>query len=251
MQPAAVARIREGSLTSGSLPPGISLRTDFPNFFNSSASAGLIGVATTPGTYYFTLTAASTGAASASQSFTMKITAFTLKDPYNTPDAFVGHAYSYQMTTLGAPQGSTITFGQCGTNPYNAPPGVTVSSSGLISGTPTAAGNYNLQFSINDGTDSVCHNINLLSSAILITATGPATGAFPNATQNSAYSATVSATGGSGSLYVDRQRSAQRVEPFHGYQRFRYHLPVLPTSTGKFNFTLTATDAGNSSFSYS
>ncbi len=44
------------SLVSGSLPPGLALRTDVPTFFASNQQAGLIGVATTPGNYNFTLT---------------------------------------------------------------------------------------------------------------------------------------------------------------------------------------------------
>src|SRR5690348_1225455 len=43
------------SVLTGSLPPGISLRTDLPSFFPATAAAGLIGLATTPGTYNFTL----------------------------------------------------------------------------------------------------------------------------------------------------------------------------------------------------
>src|SRR5690242_16228059 len=38
------------TLQSGTLPPGVSVRTDIPSFFPAGASAGLIGVATTPGT---------------------------------------------------------------------------------------------------------------------------------------------------------------------------------------------------------
>src|ERR1700722_9215859 len=43
------------SVVSGSLPPGLAVRTDVPPFFSPGATAGLIGVATTPGTYDFTL----------------------------------------------------------------------------------------------------------------------------------------------------------------------------------------------------
>ena len=35
----------------GSLPPGISIRTDLPSLFPGTASAGLIGIATMPGLY--------------------------------------------------------------------------------------------------------------------------------------------------------------------------------------------------------
>jgi len=55
------------SVTSGSLPSGMSLRTDLPAWFPASATAGLIGIAATPGTYYFTLQVTSGGITSTLQ----------------------------------------------------------------------------------------------------------------------------------------------------------------------------------------
>src|SRR6185503_20551684 len=43
------------SIVAGAPPPGLVVRTDGPSWFPSNAAAGLIGVATTPGTYGFTL----------------------------------------------------------------------------------------------------------------------------------------------------------------------------------------------------
>ena len=77
------------SLSGGTLPPGLALRTDKPSFFPASASAGLIGVATTPGIYNFTLRVTSSGV-TADQASTLKVTALTLKDRRQLPDAFVG-----------------------------------------------------------------------------------------------------------------------------------------------------------------
>jgi len=76
------------SLVGGTLPPGLSIRTDKPSFFPANASAGLIGVATTPGSFNFTLRVTS-GAATADQACTLKVTALTAKDSFNLPDAFV------------------------------------------------------------------------------------------------------------------------------------------------------------------
>jgi hypothetical protein len=76
------------SLVSGSLPPGLALRTDGPSWFPPGASAGIIGVATTPGTYNFTLSVTSAGN-TVTRPCTMKIGAMTLKDPYGLPDGFV------------------------------------------------------------------------------------------------------------------------------------------------------------------
>ena len=64
------------------------MRTDKPSYFPSSASAGLIGVATTPGIYTFTLRVTS-GGFDADQASTLKVTALVNKES-QVPDAFVG-----------------------------------------------------------------------------------------------------------------------------------------------------------------
>src|SRR5439155_19991678 len=99
------------SVVAGSLPPGLAVRTDKPSFFQSSASAGLVGVATTPGTYNFTLRVTS-GGQTADQACTLKVTGLTVKDGNHfndVPDAFVGEAYSYTLTALNAAGATTWT----------------------------------------------------------------------------------------------------------------------------------------------
>ena len=68
------------SVVAGSLPPGLAVRTDKPFFFQSSASAGLIGVATTPGSYNFTLRVTS-GGQTVDQASTLKVTARSTTNP--------------------------------------------------------------------------------------------------------------------------------------------------------------------------
>jgi hypothetical protein len=178
------------SLTGGSLPPGLALRADLaPWFLNSNVSAEIGGLATTPGTYNFTLTVTS-GGKSVSQACTMKITALRLKDQFTLPGAFMGVAYSYQMTALGAAGPVTFTAQANG-----LPPGVTLSSSGLLSGTPITAGWYGLNVTFTDGVDTVGRSININVSTIQITSPGM----LPNATQNASYSYKLAASGGSGS----------------------------------------------------
>src|SRR6185503_1971879 len=86
------------SISSGSLPPGLAVRTDLPSFFPAGASAGLIGVATTPGVYNFIVSVVSAGN-TVTQACTMKITGLTLKDP-GIPNAFVGSSYSFTLSPL-------------------------------------------------------------------------------------------------------------------------------------------------------
>src|SRR6202022_2743022 len=104
------------------------LRTDFPSFFPSNASAGLIGVATTPGTYTFTLRVTS-GGATVDQASTLKVTALTVKDPFQLPDAFVGTPFSYTFTVLN--NAAPVTWTSTG----GLPAGLNLSSAGVLSGT--------------------------------------------------------------------------------------------------------------------
>ncbi len=196
------------SQTAGTLPPGYAIRTDLPSFFSANASAGLIGVGTTPGTYNFTLSVTS-GSQTVSQVFSITITALTTKDP-NLPDAYVGQPYNgsasgYTMTALNPATGGTVSFSatpsSCSVSfPTNClPPGLTMSASGQITGTPMAgsAGAYTFNVAVSDGTNTVNHQFVINTYAIIITSGG----VMPNATQGQAYSApALVATGGTGTL---------------------------------------------------
>jgi uncharacterized protein (TIGR03437 family) len=175
------------SLVSGSLPPGISIRTDVPSYFPAGTSAGLIGVATTPGTYNFTLQVTS-GGQSVMQSASMHISALILKDLYQFPDAFANVAYpSYQLTALNNAGPVTFTLSNS-----TLPPGMTLSASGVFSGRPTTPGSYSWTVQFTDGVDTEYRGFNVNVYAVDITTPGQ----LPNATQNASYNITVSASGG-------------------------------------------------------
>jgi hypothetical protein len=176
------------SVVAGTPPPGISLRTDPPVWFPASASAGLIGIATTPGTYTFTLAVMSEGS-TATQSATVQIASLCVQDLYSLPDAFIGVSYSYALSAQN--QAGPVTWTATG----GLPPGMSLSSAGTLTGTPAAAGSYSISFSLSDGVSTVYRSINLNVYGVSVTTPG----ILPNATQNAPYSATVQAAGGSGS----------------------------------------------------
>jgi hypothetical protein len=171
---------------TGTLPTGVALRTDVPSWFPTGSTAGLIGVASAPGTYNFTVSVTS-GGVTVNQACTMKITGLTVRDLYSgTPDYFVNVPMTYTLTPLN--NAGSVTYAANGA----LPAGIALSSAGVISGTPTVAGNFNVNFSMNDGVDTVFRSVPFTVYTVQMTTNG----VLPNATRNAAYSTTITATGG-------------------------------------------------------
>jgi hypothetical protein len=220
---------------SGSLPPGLAIRTDVPSNF-AVGSSGLIGIASAPGVYNFTLSVTS-GTSTVQQAFTMKITGFTVKDPYNVPNGFINMPYSYTLTPLG--NAGPVTW----TATSSLPPGLTLSPGGVISGTPTQAGNWNVNYRFTDGVDTDFRSFGIAVYAVHFTTSG----LLPNARQNSAYNAGVVATGGTGSFsYAITSGGLPNGLSF----TTGGSISGTPnTGPGRYGFTVTATDTGSNSYS--
>ncbi|MBR0035781.1 MAG: putative Ig domain-containing protein, partial [Synergistaceae bacterium] len=117
-------------LVSGTLPAGLTLNTD----------GSLTGTPTEDGTFTFTVGAYDSTGIRTTRTYTITINAgssseaprITASSPL--PDGTASTAYSYQLTASGtSPLTWTISGG-------SLPSGLSLSSSGLISGTPTTAG---------------------------------------------------------------------------------------------------------------
>ncbi len=180
------------SLASGSaLPPGYLIRTDVPAFFNPLAQAGILGVGTQAGTYTFTLNVAS-GTQTASRTFTLKLHALVPQEN-NVPDQFAGQPVNFQFTPLNA--SGTVSFALDPSTPL--PGTLSLSSTGLITGTAPSSGVTPFRFTMTDTNGSVWYQYNLNVFALRFTSNS----VLPNATQGAAYPAfTVSATGGTGAI---------------------------------------------------
>jgi hypothetical protein len=127
------------ALTKGTLPAGLQL---------DQTTGAIMGTPTTQGTSSFTITVSDSEDPQATfqQSFNLVIGGtleLTTPSPL-TPNAAVGQPYSVQLAASGGTAPYFYTFV---TNAGSVPPGLTLSSSGLLSGTPTqyttAAGGYN------------------------------------------------------------------------------------------------------------
>ena len=169
------------SVASGSLPPGLSL-----------SSAGLLeGIPTLGGTYDFTVavTDSEDPAVTATQVVTVQI---ALAPGGTLPGGSVGSLYSQTLSASGGVAPYTWSLAQ---ELFNAPPpGLALSSSGLLSGTPTEAGTFSFSVTVQDSQSPSATGTGLYTMTI-----GPGAQSIsfiPPATGTAGGSATLTATGG-------------------------------------------------------
>jgi hypothetical protein len=157
------------------------------------------------------------------------------------PPATVGQPYSWLLRAYG------------GTSPYTwsqtsggvMPPGITFTATGNLVGTPITAGNYGpYVFTV---TDSASHTAATPSLSLNVTASTITIGttSLPNGLVNTAYSATLSATGGA-APYTWTETSGGNLPPGLSLTGTSGTIAGTPTTAGSYGpYVFTATDAGN------
>jgi hypothetical protein len=232
----------------------ITQTTELPSFFPSSASAGLIGVATTPGSYSFTLNVTSNSLTTA-RVYNITVGNLTVRES-QLPDAFVGTSYNFRMHVLKVtPVVAEVNAVFALNGGQSAPPGLTLHADGVLDGAPTTPGFYNFGFNVTFNGETTFHGRSVRVYAIGI----PTNGALPLATQSQPYDIQITATGGSGPYTFTAcpgNTIGQNCPP--GLTALPTglvldassgHISGTTTSSGKFTFTLTATDSNHVSYS--
>jgi Putative Ig domain len=221
------------SFVSGSLPAGLSLNT----------STGLIsGTPTASGTANFTASVADSESPAQTKSVTLSIVV--------SPTGLAITTSSLPSGTVNS-QYSTVLQANGGTTPYtwsisagSLPAGLSLAAStGIISGTPTAAGTANLTATVTDAespaqTKSVSLSIVIAPATLTITSSALASG-----TQNSTYTSTLQATGGTGaytwSISSGILPAGLSLAASTGI------VSGKPTGSGNFSFGVTVKDSGS------
>ncbi len=212
------------SLASGNLPVGVAL----------SSTGTLIGTPTTAGPFNFTITATDANHFTGSQAYSITIGAPTITiTPATLPGGMAGTAYSQTLTASGGTGSYTFNL-----TSGNLPPGVALSSAGALTGTPTTAGPFNFTITATDSnhfTGSQAYTVTIGAPTITIT---PAT--LPGGMAGTAYSQTLTASGGIGSYSYALTAGAL---PAGLTLSSGGILSGMPTAGGTFNITITATDS--------
>jgi hypothetical protein len=228
------------ALTSGALPAGLSLST----------GGTLSGTPTAGGTFQITVTATDSttgkGPYTQSASYTLTVASPTITfTPATLPDAAVDSSYS---ATLAA-SGGTAPYGSFMLTSGSLPAGLTLSPSGVLSGTPTAGGTFNFTIAASDSSTgtgpyqgSQTYNLNVAAPNIAVSPTG-----LPNGQLFIAYNQTLSAAGGTAPYVLALSSGALpaglRLNP-NGV------LSGAPTVSGTFNFSVQATDSSTGAGPY-
>ena len=220
------------ALSTGALPAGLTL----------SSGGTISGTATAVGTFAFEVVATDSSSGTGPFSSTPANITLTVDPPViavaptTLPSGTANTAYTRTITATGgtAPYTFAVTAGPL-------PTGLTLSSSGALSGTPTQAGSFPITITATDSTTGPAAPYGG-SRAYMLTIAGPtiilAPGTLPSATVGTAYTQTASASGGTAPYTFS---TTGTVPPGLGVSSSGT-LSGTPTTAGDFNFTIVATD---------
>jgi hypothetical protein len=230
--------------TGGTAPYTFSAASGLPTGLALASNGSISGTPTAIGTFSFTVTAKDSEATPQTVS---KAESITISAASKTVGPLSITTTSLASATAGT--GYSATLGATGgTAPYtwsiasgSLPAGVTLSTSGVISGTPTASGSFVITADVKDSEATpqlASYSETLTVAAPAALAVKPIT--LSSATTGSAYSATLSATGGipaytwsvaSGALPTGLTLSSSGA------------ISGTPTATGTFSFTAQVKDS--------
>jgi len=211
---------------SGTLPTGITL----------SSGGAFSGTPTVPGTYNFTVQVQDSNGCTNSTAFSLVINCnVTISITPTSLTTTVASSYSQQLSASS------------GQSPYTyavltgtLPAGLSLSSGGLISGTPTsdATANFTVQaIDANGCPGTQAYSVTPACPTITVSGTPPA------GTAGTAYSSTTFTASGANGSYTYSKTSGTL--PTGLALSSGGVLSGTPTATGTFNFTVTATDTSD------
>jgi len=206
---------------------------DLPTGLTLNSTGLLAGTPTAPGTYTFTVTATDSVGATGTDNYTVVINPIvTVSTPTLANWTVDQSGYSQTITATGGT--GALTFSAPAAS---LPTGLTLSTAGVLSGTPTATGTFTFIVTATDslGVNGTHSYTVVINPAVTITTT-----ALPGGTVGTAYNQTISATGGTGALTFSVPGASL---PSGLTLSTTGVLSGTPTTADSFTFTVTATDS--------
>lgn len=211
---------------AGDLPPGVKMST-----------AGVFsGTPTATGTYHFTVDLLDAAAPTdeSTTDFTLVVNPITIDYTPPTTPGLQGKAYSGKFTALGGKP--TLVWARVS---GTIPPGLTLSSAGVLSGTPSVASTFTLTVGATD--KAVPANTATLTVSITIEPLSFTSTGTPDVYQYE--STTIKPTVNGGKAPLTFSISAGSLPPGLKLTASSGQISGTPTTTGTYNFTLTVTDS--------
>ena len=217
------------TLATGNLPPGLSL---------NATTGALSGTATATGSYAFSIKAERGVGCSAVKAYTLVVNCPTVAvNPASLPNGSVGAAYNQ---TLSATPSGSYAFAVSG---GALPGGLTLSSAGVLNGTPTASGTFS--FTVKATGFGSCFGTRSYTVTVAAACAPVTLPSLPNAVRGVSYYGDLSGTLPSGSYTFSLDGGALpaglTLDNLFGA------LVGTPTASGTFAFTLKATSANGCS----
>lgn len=214
--------------TGSSLPAGLSL-----------SGAGVIsGTPTTAGAYSVVVTAEDSAKNTGSATLALTVDAGITITTTTLPGGYQGTLYT--STTLAATGGSGTGYSWAWTaaSGSSIPPGLSLSSGGLITGTPTTGGTFSVVVTVKDSANNSAQATFAIAieATLAISTTSP----LPSGTLNVAYSQMLAATGGSGT-YTWSTTGTNTLSSV-GLSFSGGVVSGTPTASGAATFTAVVTD---------
>jgi hypothetical protein len=222
------------TITVGTLPAGLTL----------ASSGAIAGTPTANGTSSFTVQVKDANNFTATAALSIKINPAPLVvTTTSLPNGIVNTAgYSVALTSTGG--AAPITWSWAAQAGSTLPGGLILSATGTISGTPTAAGTFNVTVTATDSsTPALTASKNLTVTIIpqlVISTSSP----LPNGITNTAYTGvTLASTGGFGAV-VWTLTGGTSLPANLSLNASTGAITGTPTTAGTFNFTVQAADSG-------
>ena len=163
-------------LTSGTLPPLLTM----------NSSGEILGTPTTPGSWTFTAAVADSNLRAATQTFTLVVSngAFWITSPTALPSAVTTVAYSQTLAATGGvpPYSWQVVSGTW-------PPGLSMTTAGVLAGTPMAPGTYAFTVKVTDSVSATATEA--LSLTVIAGGTLTRVGAAPQVAAGGGWDTTI------------------------------------------------------------